>query len=91
MYFLPKYLAVAVIGTAAVYVGAPYLRSYLSNDEAPTSDEAPTEPIWTQVAVNPDDFAQDFPDDFPNETPPPRPNGPTVQRCNGPTNKRPNE
>ena len=57
MYFLPKYLTVAVIGTVAVYVGAPYLRPYLPSDEAP-SDEAPTEPTWTQVAVNPDDFSE---------------------------------
>ena len=90
MYFLPKYLTVAVISTVAVYVGTPYLRSYLSNDEAPTSDEAPTEPTWTQVAVNPEDFAQDFTDDPPNDEATPPPNGSTVQRTNGPTDERTN-
>ena len=52
MYFLPKYLTVAVIGTVAVYVGAPYLRSYLPSDEASPTDEVPTEPTWTQVATD---------------------------------------
>ena len=58
MPFLPKYLAVAVIGTLAVYVGAPYLIQYLPGDQPAESDEAPTEPVWTQGAVTPDDFAE---------------------------------
>ena len=91
MSFLPKYLAAAVIGTLAVYVGAPYLRPYLPSGETPPSDEAPTEPTWTQVAVDPDDFAQDFTDDLSNETPPPRSNGSTDQQSNGSTDERIND
>ncbi len=90
MYFLPKYLAAAVIGTLAVYVGAPYLRPYLPTDEAPPSDEAPTEPTWTQVAP-PGDFAQDFTDDPPNGEPMQRPNDVTMQRPNDVTTQRPND
>jgi hypothetical protein len=90
MYFLPKYLTIAVIGTVAVYVGAPYLRPYLPTDEAPPSDEAPTEPTWTQVAP-PGDFAQDFTDDPPNGEPMQRPNDVTMQRPNDVTTQRPND
>ncbi len=53
MPFLPKYIAVAIIGTLAVYVGAPYLSQYLPGDKPAESDEAPTEPTWTQVATAP--------------------------------------
>lgn len=56
MSFLPKYFAAAVIGTVAVYVGAPYLLPYLPKDKKAGADEAPTEPVWTQVDVDPDEF-----------------------------------
>ncbi len=91
MYFLPKYLTVAVIGTVAVYVGAPYLRPYLPSGATPSSDEAPTEPTWTQVAVNPDDFAQDFTDDPPNDEATPPLNDATMQRPNDAMTQRPND
>ena len=52
MPFLPKYLAAAVIGSLAVYVGAPYLLPYLPGDKPTPPDEAPTEPVWTQVATD---------------------------------------
>ena len=53
MPFLPKYLAVAVIGTLAVYVGVPYLLPYLPGDKPTPYDQAPTEPVWSQVATAP--------------------------------------
>ena len=56
MSFLPKYFAAAVIGTVAVYVGAPYLLPYLPKDKKAGADEAPTEPVWTQVDVDLDEF-----------------------------------
>ena len=91
MPFLPKYLAVAVVGTLAVYVGAPYLIQYLPGDQPAESDEAPIEPVWTQVAVNSDDFAQDFADDLPTDETIPPPNGSTVQQSNGSTDERIND
>ena len=104
MPFLPKYLAAAVIGTLVVYVGAPYLLPYLPGDKPTPSAEAPTEPTWTQVAVNPDDFAQDIDSDDTagsstemqdegtgNGSTVKRFNGQTVQQTDEQTNKRINE
>ena len=53
MPFFPKYLTVAVISTLVVYVGAPYLLPYLPGDKPTPSNEAPTEPVWTQAATAP--------------------------------------
>ena len=61
MTFLPKYLVAAVISTAAVYVGAPYLLPYLPGDKPTPSDEAPTEPTWIQIDVDPDDVPRGIP------------------------------
>ena len=55
MSFFPKYLVVAVISSLAVYVGAPFLRPYLPGEKPAPSDEAPTEPTWIQVDVDPDE------------------------------------
>ena len=58
MHFLPKYLIAAAIGTAAVYVGAPFARPLLNADTPAPSAEAPTEPTWIQVDVNPGEFSE---------------------------------
>ncbi|MBQ6246855.1 MAG: hypothetical protein IJK04_08315 [Kiritimatiellae bacterium] len=58
MSFFPKYLASLVVGTLAVYVGAPFLRPYLPGEKPAPSDEAPTEPTWIQVDVDPDEFPE---------------------------------
>ena len=55
MPFFTKYLVVAVIASLVVYVGAPYLRPYLPGEKPAPSDEAPTEPTWIQVDVDPDE------------------------------------
>ena len=52
MPFFPKYLVVAVISSLAVYVGAPFLRPYLPGEKPAPSDEAPTEPVWSQAATS---------------------------------------
>ena len=58
MPFLPKYLIAAVLGSIAVYVGSPYLLPYLPGGKPAPSGEAPTEPVWTQAAVDPDEFPE---------------------------------
>ena len=58
MSFLSKYLAAAVIGTLAVYAGAPYLLPYLPKDKKAESDEVPTEPTWVLVDVDLDEFPE---------------------------------
>ena len=101
MPFLPKYLVVAAIGTLAVYVGAPYLRPYLPGGKPAPSGEAPTEPVWTQAAVNLDDFAQDVDaddaldadpvgDETPAAEPPDRQNAkPSSRQTVKPSNEQP--
>ena len=61
MHFLPKYLITAAIGTAAVYVAAPFARPLLPADTPAPSDEAPIEPTWIQVDVDPDEFPEAIP------------------------------
>ncbi|MBQ6926570.1 MAG: hypothetical protein IJQ73_18195 [Kiritimatiellae bacterium] len=58
MPFLPKYLIAAVLGSIAVYVGSPYLLPYLPGGKTAPSGEAPTEPVWTQAEVDPDEFPE---------------------------------
>ncbi len=89
--FLPKYIAAAAIGTVAVYVGAPFARPLLHASMPAPSDEAPTEPTWIRVDVDPGEFPEAIastaaPDDGPISGEPSAAepsNGQTVKPTNG--------
>ncbi len=91
MPFLPKYLVVAIIGSLAVYVGAPYLRPYLPIDKKAESAEAPTEPVWTQVDVDPDEAPRGIASAFAPDADPVGDETPAAEPSNRQTVKPANE